>query len=32
MFLLDQDIEIGEIIERLKLIGRIIRSGASKET
>ncbi len=31
VFLLDQDIEIGEIIERLKLIGRIVRSGASKE-
>ena len=31
VFLLDQDVEIGEIIKRLKLIGRIIRKGASKE-
>ncbi|QXM07365.1 Rpn family recombination-promoting nuclease/putative transposase [Crassaminicella indica] len=31
VFLLDQDVEIEEIIKRLKLIGRIIRSSATKE-
>ncbi|QEK11324.1 Rpn family recombination-promoting nuclease/putative transposase [Crassaminicella thermophila] len=31
VFLLDQDVEIEEIIKRLKLIGRIIRSNATKE-
>jgi predicted transposase/invertase (TIGR01784 family) len=31
IFLLDQDVEIEEIIKRLKLIGRIIRKNGSKE-
>ncbi len=31
IFLLDQDVEIDEIVDRLKLIGRIIRNSATKE-
>ncbi|WP_425448399.1 Rpn family recombination-promoting nuclease/putative transposase [Dethiothermospora halolimnae] len=31
VFLLDQDIEVKEIVKRLKLIGRLVRKGPTKE-